>query len=331
VLSFRQHLARIGIAADEAVSYREFASRPNSLRAAMRSMNAPSSSDWEQVSDIYRDDFWTDEIQGVAWTGSHWIFCANARQAKPDSEDKALYAFAGGGDLGDGEWSSRIKFKDVPHPLSGMTESDDHWGQLTYNEGSVYVAHFWEEGPKKNFASAVAFKSVGGSLEFERWIELEQPPSPDNGEPQRVEFQGINPWDGLLYTYGAGHFFMHDPGNGDFTGKMLKLKVPVERIQGACFSPNGHLYIVSNATLPGDERFQTIWYYSALNGHRFDVIPVLADGMMPYHELEGVCFADVSVAGGRRAQIHTVLLENPDVSLDNIYFKAFSSSKPDIV
>jgi len=48
-------------------------------------------------------------------------------------------------------------------------------------------------------------------------------------------------------------------------------------------------------------------------------------------ELEGICFANVSVPGGQGAQIHAVLLENRNVALDNIFFKSFASARPAIV
>jgi hypothetical protein len=335
MVSLRQQLAKIGIAASDPFSYRAFYSRPASLRAAMTSMDAPASDDWHQVSDIFRDDFWTDEVQGVAWNGSHWIFSANSNQSKPDSEDKAIYVFKGGEPLGDGSWTDRIKYKNVPHPVAGTVESDDHWGQVTYHEGYVYVSHFWAGGPKDGVANVVIFKSDGGALSFEKWVELDFPTSPTDGRHQMAEFQGINPWDGLWYTcFGGGsidEFFMHDPDTGTFTGATLKLSPPATKVQGACFSPNGHLYIASNATLPGDVRYQTIPYYSALNGHRFGMIAVLAEEGMPDQELEGICHGAVSFTNGGVAQMHAVLLENPDVSLDNIFFKSFSSAKPDIV
>ena len=335
MISFRAQLAKIGVAADIPVSYRKFYSRPNSLRAAMRSMDAPASQDWQEVSDIFRDDFWTDEIQGVAWNGTHWIFSSNANQSKPDAEDKAIYVFEGGKPLDDDEWTDRVKYKNVPHPVSGTVESDDHWGQVTYYEGYVYVSHFWSGGPKEGVANVVVFKSAGGALTYDRWIELDFPKSPTDGRQQKAEFQGINPWDGLFYTcFGGGtidEFFKHDPGTGKFTGETLTLSPPATKVQGACFSPNGHLYIASNETLPGDDRYQTIPYYSALNGHRFGIIAVLAEEGMPDQELEGICHASVTVGSGKSAQIHAVLLENPDVSLDNIFFKSFSSTKPQFV
>src|SRR5262249_12042823 len=118
---------KIGISKTDFVSYQKFFSKPASLRTAIAAMDAPGAQHWSQVSDIHRDEDWTDEVQGVAWDGSHWIFSANANQAKPGHNDKAIYAFKGGGNLRDGTWVSMLKYKDVPHPVSGTTESDDHW------------------------------------------------------------------------------------------------------------------------------------------------------------------------------------------------------------
>lgn len=298
-------------------------------------MDAPTSSSWSQVSDIFRDDFWTDEIQGVAWDGSNWIFSADAAQLKPGHNDKAIYVFKGGQPLGDNKWVSMLKYKDVPHPIPGTTENDDHWGQLCFFKGSVFIAHFWAGGPKDT-ANVVVLNDKSGVLEFSKWIELEKPTSSDGKRTERAEFQAINPWDGMFYTcFGSGdinELFVHDPNTGKWTGKSLKLHPSVSQVQGACFSPNGHIYIGTNATLPGDSRFQTIWYYSALNGHRFGVIPILGDiSLHPPQELEGICFADVTEAGGTRAQIHAVLLDNRALALDNIFFKSFASSTPHVV
>jgi hypothetical protein len=332
ILSYRASLTKIGIPKTASVSYRGFFSRPESLQEAIASMDAPTTQQWSQVSDIFRDDDWTDEVQGVAWDGSHWIFSANANQAKPGHNDKAIYVFKGGESLGDGKWVSMLRYKDVPHPVSGTTESDDHWGQLCYFKGSVYVAHFWAGGPKHS-TNVVVFKDTNGMLEFSKWIELEEPKSPTDGRQERVEVQAINPWDGMFYTcFGSGdiyEFFIHDRNSGKWTGKTIKFDTPVTQVQGACFSPSGHLYIATNAKLPSDSKYQTIWYYSALNGHRFGVIPVLAEE--DDQELEGICFGSVTASGGQGAQIHAVLLENRNAALDNIFFKSFASAVPAVV
>jgi hypothetical protein len=153
---------------------------------------------------------------------------------------------------------------------------------------------------------------------------------------RKVEFQAINPWDGHLYTCFGGdgeirEFFMHDIDSGHYTGKAIKFDVPVTEVQGACFSPNGHLYIATNETLSGDYYHQPIWYYSALNGHRLGVIAVRADSVYLDQELEGICFGEVSFSDGKMAQIHAILLENTVPALDNIFFKSFSSAQPNLV
>jgi hypothetical protein len=89
VVSYRTALTKFGIPKTAMVSYRGFVSRSKSLRHANRSMDAPTSQQWSQVLDIFRDDFWADEVQGVAWDGTHWIFSANANQTKPGHNDKA--------------------------------------------------------------------------------------------------------------------------------------------------------------------------------------------------------------------------------------------------
>jgi hypothetical protein len=345
MVSYRASLTKIGIPLTAAVSYRGFASRPKSLRQAIRSMDAPAANSWSQVADIFRDDDWTDEVQGVAWDGGHWLFSANANQDKPGHEDKALYVFKGGDTLSDGNWKSRVKFTSVPHPIAGTTESDDHWGQLTFFDGRVYVAHFWYND-QTHLGNAVVFKDTDGALEFEQWIELEQPTSPTDQRTGRAEFQAINPWDGMIYScFGGGdihEFFIHErtgPHAGRWTGKALTLNPPVKYVQGACFSPNGHLYIATNAKLPGKPKYQTIWYHSALNGHQFGVIPVLAEQAEDddpaedslSQELEGICFGNVIAPNGQPAQIHAVLLENETVALDDLFLKSFASSTPDLV
>jgi len=334
MISLREKLPKIGINPGTPVSYcNSFASRPTSLREAIRSMDAPQN--WQQVSDIFRDDFWTDEVQGVGWDGSNWIFSCNANQSKPDVNDKSIYVFKGGQSLGDGKWICRIAYKDVPHPIAGLHESDDHWGQVTCYNGFVYVSHFWEGGPKQGQSNVVVFKNSGGILQYQNWIALEQVTSSD-GRTGYPEFQAINPWDGKFYTcLGDGNvpeFFVHSPGSGLWEGKKT---FPINglmpcKVQGACFSANGHLYVaVDNRFTDWGRDYKWIFYYSALNGTFLGKIPVLAeeDGQ----ELEGICYAAVSAADGRAAQIHAVLLENRDVALDNIFFKSFSADLPEAV
>lgn len=335
MISLRENLAKIGIGPGTLFSYRNsFSSRPSSLREAIRSMNAPQY--WQQVSDIPRDDFWVDEVQGVAWDGSNWIFSCNANQSKPDVNDKSIYVFRGGQSLADNQWICRIAYKDVPHPIAGLYESDDHWGQVTVHNGFVYVSHFWSGGPKQGQSNVVVFKNSGGILQYHNWIALEQVTSSD-GRTGFPEFQAINPWDGKFYSCLGGEeyvreFYVHSPDSGLWEGKKsfrLSGLLP-RKVQGACFSDNGHLYVAVDCRFTDwGLDYKWIFYYSALNGSFLGKIPVLAKE--DDQELEGICFAATSFADGRIAQIHAVLLENRNAALDNIFFKSFSADLPEAV
>jgi hypothetical protein len=273
-------------------------------------------------------------VQGVAFDGSNWIFSCNANQRKPDANNKAIYVFKGGQPLKDDGWIYRIKYKDVPHPIGGMHESDDHWGQLTYYDGFVYVSHYWKDGPLATQSSVVKFKDDGGCLEFANWIPLGQVTTSDDkiGWP---EFQGVNPWNGKFYTCfcdgtGVREFFIHNPENGECENKFSLQGYLPKGVQGICFSDNWHLYVADDTRYePWDRNYKWIFYYSALNGAFLGKIPVLAkeDGQ----ELEGICYANTSQDDGTAAQIHAILLENADIALDNIFFKSFSTDQPDLV
>ena len=127
MISLRENLPKIGISRGTPVSYcNSFASYPRSLNQAIQSMESPQN--WQAVSDIFLDQHWTEEVQGVAWDGRNWIFSCNARQSKPGHKDKAIYVFAGGAPLKDDNWISRIVYyRDVSYPIAETTEEDSHW------------------------------------------------------------------------------------------------------------------------------------------------------------------------------------------------------------
>ncbi len=348
--SLKEKLPKIGIFPGAPVSYRNsFVSRPSLLSQAIRSMDAPQN--WQQVSDIFLDEYWTDEVQGVAWDGSNWIFSCNANQSKPGANDKAIYVFRGGKPLIDDNWIWRINYKDVPHPQEIYDEVagfpgwnsalirpyfEEHWGQLICYNCLVYVSHNWQFGGKDlpTNTNAVVFKNHNGILEYYKWIKID-PVTSSDGTTGYPLFQAINPWDGKLYSTlldNPREFFIHNPDNGEWEGKTLSLYgyLPGCYIQGACFSDNGHLYVsVDNRFSNWGRDYHWIFYYSALNGTFLGKIPVLATD--DDHELEGICFAKTKLNHGRKAQFHAVLLENIAAALDNIWFKSFSADWPEVV
>ena len=85
MVSYRASLTKIGIPLTAAVGNRGFASRPKSLRQAILfdGERARAANSWSQVSDIFRDDSWVDEVQGVTWDGAHWIFCSQRETGEP--------------------------------------------------------------------------------------------------------------------------------------------------------------------------------------------------------------------------------------------------------
>jgi hypothetical protein len=344
VFSYRAGLATIGVSAGASVSYRAFASRPPSLRQAIRSMAAPGG--WSQVDDLHLDEDWTQGCQGVVFDGARWIFSSNgsANPAALDVTPKALFLFDADGPLDDDHVVGTFRLG--PH-----IPAIDHVGQLCIDDDHIYVSHFNDKS-----SHVIVIKNNHGTLEYvdriEVWREgsaLELPKHPTTHQTNRLEFQAVNPWDKNFYTsFGAApvdQFFSHDPKTGAWTGKSITLDVPIKPVlpfliggildpheypvQGAVFSPNGHLYVASNVRFTKDLNYQTIWCYSALNGHLFEVIPVLAEESN--QELEGICYADRSWPDGRRAQLWAVLLENIVVAKDNLFFKAFGATEPDLV
>jgi hypothetical protein len=117
---------------------------------------------------------------------------------------------------------------------------------------------------------------------------------------------------------------------GRFTGKALILngyeisgdekgEYPV---QGAAFSPNGHLYVSSNLRIGESRKHQPILYFSALNGAYLGEIAVQADYERD-QELEGLCCVG--------SEIYVVLLETWSTEKDDIFFKIYTSSRPELV
>lgn len=323
MISYKESLAKIGITSGP-VSYLSFYSRPKSLRQAIRSMDAPRREDWQQVSDIHIDENWTEECQGVAWDGVHWIFSSNGSGGL-GSNPKGLYIFNGGTPFKDDNIVRTIDLRKILNV--------DHIGQLCFYEGSLYISHL-----ANNYTSIIVFKDNNGSLEYSKEIILEKVTSPTTGFTDKVEFQAINPWDGMAYTCFGNpemdyyELFIHDLNSGKWTGRTLQLtspNAPIGRVQGAFFSSNGHLYVACDRRWLEDLDYKEIRYFSALNGHYLGDMPLTAEE--DDQELEGICYAEVQWQDGRRAQVHAVLLENRNLAKDNIYFKSFYTSKQDII
>lgn len=308
MISYRNSLKKIGMTSGN-VSYKAFASYPMALRQAIKAMSIPRAI--KNVTEHHVDEDWTEECQGVAWDGRHWMFTSNG-------SPKAIYSF----DNVDKPThpSHSLNFDTIPVPPSGKLY---HIGAISYYKNKIYVDHFSEHGGQD---IAILTHSNGG-FSFEAWIPLE------SVQDERVGLVGINPWDGMFYT-SFGHtkvdrLFIHDR-DGSYTGRDMRLLPGIKNggyVQGGVFTPNGHLYISSGKGDIGDR--QHIYCYSALNGKQLDIIEVLS--LEGGQELEGICYADIN-RNNKRSQLHVILLENKWPAKDNIFFKSFAATlEPDLV
>jgi hypothetical protein len=361
--SYREHLERIGVARTTPHSYRnDFVWKPRSLRAAIRSMSAPRTDDWVPAAREARlkTTEWTNQCQDVAFDGEHWIFSANSSR-----RPKAIFTFRYGLNLLDmnldealldkhvdqtitlhGEFNPFMLTNDSRVNVSAATNAFkdgkvyEHIGQIAAHGGFLYVSHARFATGK---SEVLVFRKVAGRYTPERVIEFKQIRSSfddsgkyvgfEKGRLGMVEFQTVNPWDGMLYTsFGGGtirEFFIHEPNKGEWTGRSLAIDPPLQGtadlhpVQGACFSDNGHLYVSSNTHPDGNADFQSIHYYSALNGHELGVIRVPGK-KKDRQELEGLCWTP--------GRIHVVLLDIfPVTESDDVFFKTFTARDPSLV
>jgi hypothetical protein len=406
MLSYRQNLAKINILPGTGlVSYRAFVSKPKSLRAAIRSMDAPRGGqegnwrgafiglggDWGQycvpvTGHSFGDCHWVEQCQGVACgsigDATYWFFTSNGARnvTKINAPHKSVFAFnAKNPSLKDSAIVGQLDFSFLPNL--------DHIGQLTFFEGYLYVSHFAEYSPLASaivgdLAAAgkiqepfltwartlcaggsqvikVQFDPANGFFGIVDLFKLEWPSTREGSSLGRVEFQAINPWDRKIYSClspGKGspiqQFYIHyleDDGDGyrrgdlvrnhDGSAKTLDLSWPISDVQGACFSPNGHLYITTNVHPPHppdeesiwgvyvEDSVQVIFYCSPLKGHEFGYIPVVGHG----DELEGICCADCPCPNGLQTQLCAVVLDNQWDGLDNITLFYFGSQSPENV
>jgi hypothetical protein len=334
MLSLRESLPNIGINLGTPVSYRSsFASRPASLRQAIRSMDAPRN--WQYVrTKNYYDEDWTEACQGVAFDGVRWIFSCNKSGNPLLDSPAALYVFNAGTTLTDAH-AHRIL---MPRPDNVDPSWECHSGQITYFDGKLYVAYYYHMpmASTTKWSGVIVLRDDGGNLSFERYIPLMcLENSPSTGKPcVNFEFQGINPWNGQLLTCNCdgafvNEFYFHDPLTGNSTG-ILPLKYPCIAVQGACCSPNGHMYVSVDRFFRGwEKKTKWIFVYSLLNGALMNKIQVGSEN--DDQELEGLCYADVSWPDGRKAQIHLVVLDNVLVARDNLWFRSFSADQPEVV
>lgn len=315
MISLRENLTKIGIPPGTRFSYRDLWLPPPSLRALIRSLDAPSA--WsETIPGHELDEDWTEEVQGCAWGHNRWFFTSY--------DPPRLYVF-------DGSTFSKIKSWNLeavpPAPRPG---SNPHFGHIILNGDEIYIDHFFQDDNEGNEGGQVlVLAGDGATVSFSPspWIKLE------NVDGQRVGLLAINFDQQYMITCNGNinisEVYLHHM-DGTFTSRRMSLNPPITDdgyAQGGIWSPNNHLYIASGKRGIGHD-YQYIYCYSPLNGALLGTIAVAA--FASRQELEGICYAEV-IRGGQPVQIHAVLLENEDIATDDIFHKSFSADRTDLI
>jgi hypothetical protein len=338
--SYRERLANIGTTPQGSGSYRSFYVRPELLSQAMGQMLFPT--DGVVPTELFVDEFWTEECQGVATDGVHWFFSSNGSQIGPggvsalDPSPQAIYTFDLTTDNTDESIVSTLLFGSIM-PLVNLFDISQfaihHVGPLVALNGKIYVDHWNAIG-----GQVLVCANSGGVLTWENIIFLESLSKKGDVTTERVGLVGIDPWDGNFYTcFGnkgtaddpIDRLFIHRGSDGKYTNRFVALDPPITDtgfVQGGAVTANGHVYIASGRS--GIKPFQHIYCYSLLNGRLLSIIPILSQESN--QELEGICYFPLNI-DGHDVQLHAVLLENFGASeKDNIFFKSIALNFPSV-
>jgi hypothetical protein len=302
----------------------------------MRLMTRPTG--FQQLTECSIHQDWTNQVEGVGWDGSHWLFTSNGSQpvggGALGSSPKAIYVFSPNTDFNDGHELFTFTIANVSSSFFGGSGGFQlaipgepgfgyHIGALFCVGSKVFVDHF-----DTNMDSVtLVLDNDNGALSFSHWIPLDQV------QGQRVGLAAVNIFSGtLLTTFGGGtisQVFSHDMNGKLLPDKVLNLTTPMPStgwVQGGAVTPEGHLYLSWGE--PGDTPYQYIYCYSLLNGNLLAQIPVLAEEST--QEMQGMCYGPM-IRNGQKVEIHTVLLDQHTLSKDGIFLKSFGATESTIV
>lgn len=305
-LSFRNQLGKIGEPKPDAAipPYPSgFHCPPPSLKAALKAMNSPEVSGWQKSGEEKFVGFtWTEECQGVTNDGQFWYFSSNNTNLIFEDKQR-IYKFPENMDAG------------IEDTFSVGKYGCDHLGGIDCYNGRIYAAM---EGPSKvviinsNFQSASEAKLNGSTN--------------NSSPPQGTSFPwcAVNPWNGYLYSSrfnNVTEVYGYDPQDNFKWVTTLQLAIPTNRVQGGCFSKNGHLLLTSDET-------HDIRCFSVLNGAYLGSAAIQVDASTG-EEVEGITIWDVQGFGGVPSQVHVILLDNQVTENDDVFFKHYSVPTPE--
>ncbi|MER6434394.1 FG-GAP repeat protein, partial [Streptomyces sp900105245] len=266
-----------------------------------------SPSSWQWASSHtrrYNNHDWTEEAQGITTDGLNWYVTSN------NGSGKRLYKFGPDFPRGNGTIVSSIS----------LPGGEGHLGPPSF------------DATRKQIVMAVEPASVwavdASSMKTKKFARL----GGNGPTPQKtsIPWVAVSPIDGMLYSsvYGdkgsadfpsADRINVYDPDNSFNFVRSIKLAEPSYAVQGGFISKTGHIYLSS-------EKDHTVRGYSLKYGSFLGAREVDMDDTRD-GEMEGLTSSSSYIWGeGDESQIAVLLLDNDDLSQDDIIIQFFRAN-----
>jgi hypothetical protein len=289
-----------------------------SVRKALHAFQDPQVDDWKVHKRQFKNLKWTRRCQGIATDGARWFVTSNSEFFP------GVYRLSSSMDTVE----QRIK---IPRSEAG------HVGDLDVYDERLYVAL---EEPAQ-----IAIFDL--DLNLVRPLGARSRTRDNQGHAidginGHFAWCAVDPWnDELLYTSGDNGFrrverlvaFHRTKGllTPTLRGKStaIELEIGVERVQGACFSPNGKVYVASD----GKDGKHGIYCFRVADGRLLGRIDFeIHQGVPRQEEAEGITFHPMNIFE-ERTYLHFVLLDKDDLAPpgtgDDVHFKSYAVPDPE--
>lgn len=304
-----------------------------SVSAAMALMIDPQTEQWVQ-RDIPDEVMtgWTQGTQGVASDGVFWYFSSNGSDNPGGTTLQGVHRF----EVATGNKAAPFllegEFQGLRFALPTLGDKEEslgvpsgrcHFGGIDIQNGEILAAI-----ETKNGVGMLRMDAASGALLGFTTLKGKKggdPPQPDS------PWCAVNPLNGLLYSSsfnrdaaasGAVHAYDLAKELRHVPAADIHIDEFPSRIQGGCFSPDGHLFLSSDEK-SGQQR--AIHVFSSLSGVRFGALIVTA--LEESQEMEGLCFLPLTQEG-LLWTIHAVLLDAHDFPEDGVFFKHYARVAP---
>ncbi|MGB5658956.1 MAG: hypothetical protein WBO54_05680 [Thermoanaerobaculia bacterium] len=283
---------------------------PPRMSEVIRLLRHPQVAAWTKPNEWeFANEDWTEECQGVTSDGTHWYLCSNKCGWGLEPERRAIYKFDASMNL-----IAHHRLGPFLRANFGNVVCEGvHVGDIDWYQSIIYI-------PVENPMGLIALSDDFGSTSKHRLLGT------NGGAPPQTHFSwcAVNPLNGLLYSSdfdNVNRVFAYEPGTNYKHVATLKLPFKTHQVQGGCFSPEGKLYLASNTS-------HDIRGFSSLTGAYLGSASIQVED--DDQEVEGICYWKTTT-NGTPTQVHVILLENEDLSSDDIWLKHYASPVPNLV